>query len=156
MYITFGPSQPWQRHICSVPRKQNQDKINSLGSNPRNQSSLSKLPLALTRSHITLKGFIVGQGQMQANLHIGMIKPQHAVQFCAQYLDKRPDDALFILRPCQHSRIEITTDFTHNYIFIHLFPYLTSANQCTSPSQLDGKHRAKILKFNRQDHKLDT
>ena len=50
--------------------------IKSSESNPRNQSSLSKLPLALTISHITLRGLIVGCGQMQATLHIGMIKPQ--------------------------------------------------------------------------------
>ena len=50
--------------------------INSSESNPRNQSSLSKSTLALTISHITLKGLIVGCGQMQATLHIGMIKPQ--------------------------------------------------------------------------------
>ena len=50
--------------------------IKSSESNPLNQSSLSKSPLALTISHITLKGLIVGCGQMQATLHIGMIKPQ--------------------------------------------------------------------------------
>ena len=50
--------------------------IKSSESNPRNQSSLSKSPPPLTISHITLRGLIVGCGQMQATLHIGMIKPQ--------------------------------------------------------------------------------
>ena len=50
--------------------------IKSSESNPRNQSSLSKSPPPLTISHIRLRGLIVGCGQMQATLHIGMIKPQ--------------------------------------------------------------------------------